>query len=116
MHMCEVCKAIKRFETLESPLIAGDYWVGRLDGRPAILSGEGQGFTPVGYRYMDEGEAVISVDGQHVWSVGGSEWQAGRAGYGDEGLIVDGNDDGWEWCMEEPPCLSGMERPLGMPQ
>lgn len=49
MHMCEVCKAIKRFETLESPLIAGDYWVGRLDGRPAILSGEGQGFTPVGY-------------------------------------------------------------------
>lgn len=105
--LCEICQAIKRFRTVERPRIAGDFWVGYLDSRPAVLSPAGQGTTPVGYRYVREGEAFETLDHQRVWYVSNGEWESTRSEYWTDGgeEFIDINDGEWEWCRQEPPCL-----------
>lgn len=104
---CEICQVIKRFRTVERPWIAGDFWVGYLDGRPAVLSPEGQGTTPVGYRYVSEGEAFETLDHQRVWYVSNGKWESTRSEYWtDSSKFIDIDDNEWEWCRQEPPCLA----------
>lgn len=103
---CEICQTIRRFRTVERPRIAGDFWVGYLDGQPAVLSPEGQGTTPVGYRYVSEGEAFETLDHQRVWYVSSGKWESTRSEYWTDGGFIDIDDNEWEWCRQEPPCLA----------